>query len=76
MIAGRTATRWTGRRRHMVRPAQPEPRRLADAKGGNYIRAVAGVLGHSSITVTCDIYTETARAALAGLGDAIGLGQK
>jgi integrase len=55
----------------MVGPAQPEPRRLADAKGGNHIRPVADVLGHSSITVTGDIYgytyAATARAALDGL---------
>jgi integrase len=44
---------------------------------GVHIRAVADLLGHSSISITGDIYghtsDETARAAIEGLSGALGL---
>ncbi|MHA3021263.1 tyrosine-type recombinase/integrase [Mycobacterium sp. BMJ-28] len=50
---------------------------VAWLEGGVHIRAVADLLGHSSISVTGDVYghgsDNTARAAVDGLGTALGL---
>ena len=50
---------------------------VAWLEGGVHIRAVADLLGHSSISITGDVYgnstDDTARAAVDGLGKALGL---
>ena len=47
------------------------------SEGGVHIKAAADLLGHSSISITGDLYGHTsdgtARAAVDGLGTALGL---
>ena len=50
---------------------------VAWLENGVHIKAVADMLGHSSITITGDIYghtsDDTARGAVEGLGGALGM---
>jgi integrase len=50
---------------------------VAWLEGGTHIKAVADLLGHSSIAITGDIYghtsDDTARAAVDGLADQLGI---
>ncbi|MGA9358023.1 MAG: hypothetical protein WBW75_08420 [Mycobacterium sp.] len=65
----------------MLRSPTPPPARrraaVAWLESGTHIRAVADLLGHSSIAVTGDVYGHTseptARAAIDVLGAALGI---